>query len=455
MAAEVARRRLGTVRTRTTLAASLVVGVTLVVGAVALAVALRRVLVRNLDSTARAQAGDVAALAGQGALPAALAAPGEEDALVQVVDASGRVVSSSANLHGQSPIATFRPPPGRPQVRTISRLPIGDYPTFRVAGLTTSSAGGPVTVYAASSLEQVEETLTAVRRILVGGLPVLLGVIGVTTWLLVGRALHPVEAIRAEVADISAHDLGRRVPVPAVADEIGRLAGTMNQMLDRLQSSADRQRRFAADASHELQSPLASSRAHLEVALAHPDDAPWASVATDLLEENHRMERLVRDLLFLARGDEGDLDSHRRPVDLDDVVSFEVGRLRPGAEVVIDASGVVAAEVSGHADQLHRVVRNLLENAVDHARSRVTIELRGTGAEVELVVADDGPGVPVPDRDRVFDRFTRLDDARSRQTGGAGLGLAIAREVVEAHGGRVRVEDGPGARFVVRLPAAG
>jgi signal transduction histidine kinase len=284
---------------------------------------------------------------------------------------------------------------------------------------------------------------------------VLLGVIGVTTWLLVGRALHPVEAIRAEVADISAHDLGRRVPVPAVADEIGRLAGTMNQMLDRLQSSADRQRRFAADASHELQSPLASSRAHLEVALAHPDDAPWASVATDLLEENHRMERLVRDLLFLARGDEGDLDAHRRPVDLDDVVSFEVGRLRPGAEVVIDASGVVPAEVSGHADQLHRVVRNLLENAVDHARSRVTIELRGTGAEVELVVADDGPGVPVPDRDRVFDRFTRLDDARSRQTGGAGLGLAIAREVVEAHGGRVRVEDGPGARFVVRLPAAG
>jgi signal transduction histidine kinase len=241
-----------------------------------------------------------------------------------------------------------------------------------------------------------------------------------------------------------------------VADEIGRLARTMNDMLDRLQSSAERQRRFIGDASHELQGPLATVRTELEVALAHPEKANWPAAAADLLEENERMTRLVQDLLFLARADEG--SAAARPmarVDLDDVVLAEVERARAHARVPIDLSKVSGAEVRGNADDLGRVVRNLLDNAERYARTTVTVSLVTVGAVVELVVADDGPGVPDTDRDRIFERFRRLDEARSRNTGGSGLGLAIAREAVTAHGGDISVEAGrPGARFVVRLPAA-
>ncbi|MGH8991537.1 MAG: sensor histidine kinase, partial [Acidimicrobiia bacterium] len=236
-----------------------------------------------------------------------------------------------------------------------------------------------------------------------------------------------------------------------------RLAATMNAMLDRLESATERQRRFVGDASHELRSPLAALRADLEVALAGGDGhaGEWAHTARRLLGDVQRQEALVQDLLFLARADED--PTSRRPytlVDLDDVVLAEVERTRLGAAVSVDTSAVSGAPVRGQVEDLARVVRNLLENAVRYARSRVAVSLGVEDGVAVLTVDDDGPGIPPAERERVFERFARLDSARSRQLGGTGLGLAIARQVVVDHQGSITVEDWPGgARMVVRLPA--
>ncbi|MGH9034850.1 MAG: sensor histidine kinase, partial [Acidimicrobiia bacterium] len=251
--------------------------------------------------------------------------------------------------------------------------------------------------------------------------------------------------------------LDRRVPEPPVDNEVGRLARTMNAMLERLQRSAERQRRFVSDASHELRSPLASTRTTLEVALTHPETTTLAATAADALAETERMERLITDLLFLARGDEGGLMANPGPVDVDDLVTAETARVRSRARVTVDASRVSAARVSGVAGHLEQAVRNLLENAERHARSAVSVSLADDGEAVVLTVDDDGPGVAPEDRERIFDRFVRLDEARARDRGGAGLGLAITREIIAAHAGTVGVGDAPGggARFVVRLPGSG
>jgi signal transduction histidine kinase len=241
--------------------------------------------------------------------------------------------------------------------------------------------------------------------------------------------------------------------VPPEDDEIGRLAQTMNAMLDRLQAAADRQRRFVADASHELQSPLAASRTDLEVALAHPSSTAWPVTARDLLAQNDRMQRLVADLLFLARSDACPALTDPAPVDLHELVLAEATRAPGDDRVTVDVSAVEPAFVLGRAADLRRAVRNLLENACQHASSTVSVALRTAGDTARLVVEDDGPGIPAGDRARIFERFARLDTARSRTTGGTGLGLAIVKEAVERHHGLVRVEDSPsGARFVVTLP---
>lgn len=448
-------RRVGTIRARTTVAACLVVAVALAVSAILVLAVLRRSLVDNVDRATLARAQDIAAAVRQRSLPKKPAAPGEEDTIVQVIDASGRVRNASANFDGRDPIAVARPRSTRPERHTMSGLPEPDDTTeFRIVALRASTGAHASSVFVATSLEPVDESVDAVRRILVLGLPLLLVFVGATTWVVVGRALRPVEAIRSQVADFSSRDLSRRVPEPNIDDEVGRLATTMNGMLDRLQKFAERQRAFVADASHELQSPIASSRAELEVAVGHPATTDWSATAADLLDDNERMERLVRDLLFLARADDPGAAPSRAPVDLDDIVRTEVERMRIRARSRIVASPVSAVEVNGSADQLGRVIRNLLENADRHAESRVTVELHHADGTALIVVADDGAGVPAADQERIFERFTRLDDSRSRATGGAGLGLAIAKEIVEAHRGRILVESGEGgARFIVRLPA--
>jgi signal transduction histidine kinase len=255
---------------------------------------------------------------------------------------------------------------------------------------------------------------------------------------------------------ISAAALHRRVPDPPGQDEIGRLAATMNRMLARLEEAQAKERQFVSDASHELRSPVATIRQHVEVALAHPAGASAGELAEVVLAEDLRLERLVDDLLFLARADERRQRLVRRLVDLDDVVLEEATRLRATTGVRIDTGEVSAGRVVGDASQLRRLVRNLLDNATRHARSTVRLGLATTDeGTVGLTVEDDGPGIPPEQRQRVFERFVRLDEARAREAGGSGLGLAIVAEVAETHGGAVTAGDSSlgGARFEVRLPA--
>jgi signal transduction histidine kinase len=442
----------GSVRARMALLATLVAAIAVGISAVALLVVLRHSLERAGDDAAKTRAQDLATLATTGTLPELLTVPNDED-VAQVVDASGAVLAGSAGHTGRA-IATFAPEGAGPVVRTVRDVPDDHELTdFRVWAKQARARTGPVTVYIGTSLESVNDTIATVRRVLLFIFPPLLALLAVASWVLVGRALRPVEAIRAEVADISGRALDRRVPVPPSHDEIGRLASTMNEMLDRLQAASERQRKFVADASHELQSPIAALRTQLEVALAQPATTDWAATSSDLLAESRHMERLVRDLLFLARNDGEEAVRRIEPVDLDDIVLEEAARLRSTARIGVDASGVSAAPLCGNRDELTRLVRNLLENAEHHAESRVRIRLSAEGHEINLVVEDDGPGVPLAERERIFQRFARLDEARSRHNGGTGLGLAIVKEITERHGGTVCVETAaPGARFAVRLP---
>jgi len=458
------RLLLGSVRARATLAAVMVVGAALAVGSLGLLALLGRSLEQGVDVSARTQLEDVVALVRLGGhLPASLPAS-RADTFSQVVGPKGKVLSTTASLLGARPMSRLRPSPGPTVERTVPDLGIPEAEGFSdpegpylllARTVPPPRTGPPVTVYVAASLRSVVEATTTVGLALSAGLPVLVALVGGLVWVLSGRALRPVEAIRAEVADISGHDLHRRVPLPATRDEVARLAGTMNEMLDRLEAAAASQRRFVADASHELRSPLAALQASLEVSLAHPGETDWPSVATEALDEASRLQRLVDDLLVLARADEPGGQGRLEEVDLDDVVLAEARRLRPRSRVPLDLRRVSAGRVLGNADQLGRAVRNLLVNAERHASARVTLELELSGDQVVLVVSDDGPGIPEPDRERVFERFARLDESRSEDGGGTGLGLAIVREIVSRHGGTVNVADASGgARFVVRIPAA-
>ena len=448
------RRRgvgLGSVRARTALGAALVVSLACAAGALILVTVLSRSLVASVDLSVRLRAEAISSLLRSGALPAVLPKSGQEEtAFEQVVGPAGTVVASSPEVEGEGPILI----PGavaNGRTRTINHAPIEGDRSFRLLARTVSTPTGTFTIYTAGSLTDVDHSVAVVARGLATGGPVLLLVVTALTWMVVGRALSPVEAIRAEVARISTLALDRRVPEPAVADEIGRLAHTMNDMIERLSAADLAQRRFVADAAHELRSPLAAIHTQLEVGLAHADSIDWDVIAAEVFEDVARLRRLAEQLLALARA-EGPATS-RRPVDLDDVVLAELGRAKDTSRVVVDGSGVSAARVIGDRDQLHQVVRNLVDNACRHACGRVLVALRSEADTAVLTVADDGSGIPAAERERVFERFTRLDEARAADAGGSGLGLAIVRRVLTAHGGAISVEDAPvGASMVVRLP---
>jgi signal transduction histidine kinase len=445
-------RRWSTVRVRTTVVATAVVGVALVAAAIGLMSVLRQSLFDNVQLSARVRADDVVGLLEAGTAPTELVLEDDEqETLVQVLDAEGEVLVAAPASIAREPMPA--PAQGSRQ-RVDDLLARPGQPYLVVSEVVDDRPGARLTVVVARQLGPLERTLSSVLGLLVVGVPVLLLVVAITTWAVVGRALRPVEAIRTEVANISEAGLDRRVPEPSGEDEIARLARTMNGMLARLEASRDRQRRLVSDASHELRSPIATMRHQLEVALAHPEQADLPALGADLLSEDLRLQQIVDDLLLLARFDEGG-PVRRAPVDVDDLVVAEARRLRSRALVEVDATAIAPARVEADVSQLARVVRNLTDNAERHAAARVALKLGVEGTEAVLTVDDDGAGLPPEQRDRVFDRFTRLDGARARDTGGAGLGLAIVAEVVRAHGGRVVVGEAPtgGARFEVRLPA--
>lgn len=430
------------VRARTTLGAVAVVLATLLVGAATFVVVLRLVLLDGVRAAAQAGLDQASARVGD---DGAGVVRGYEDVLVQVVGEGGSVLA-----HGDD-----ADPPALPTADE-SRWSHDGERWLLVADDVDLPGGGEATLVYGVSLEQTDAAVGATVALLAVGVPLLVLVMGSVTWFVTGRSLRPVERMRAEVETIRAARPDARVAVPDTGDEIARLADTMNDMLDRLDRAAAGQRRFVSDASHELRSPIATLRQHAEVAAAHPERADVAELSDVVRSEALRLQDLVTALLELSRLDEGGL-GQRRPVDLDDLAFGAAARARAAGTVQVDGSGIAAARVLGDERVLAGVVRNLVDNAVRHADARVVVTLAAVGTDAVLTVDDDGAGVPTQERDRVFDRFVRLDEARSRDVGGAGLGLAIVRDAVRAHGGRVEVTDSPlgGARFVVRIALGG
>ena len=423
------------VRARATLGAMAVVAVALIIGAFAfigiLGSSLRDASTRTGESRPEELAARVEA-AGPDVVR------GLEDEIAQVVNRDGSVAAASDDA-----------PPAPLLVQGASPIMVDDE-AFIV--LSEELDDGRF-VLVGISVEDDGDAVGTVTGLLLVAVPLLVLLVGATTWVVVGRALTPVTRIRTEVESITADRLDRCVPVPSSGDEIAALAVTMNGMLARLDASAQAQRRFISDASHELRSPLATIRQHVELSQAHPEVTSATGLAGVVHEEGLRLEGLVDALLLLARLDEGAAIAHEL-VDLDDIGLAEVSRLRASG-IVVDGFGVGAARVQGDRRLLGQLARNLADNAARHAHGRVAIEVAARDGRAVLTVEDDGDGVPTDQRDRIFERFVRLDEARSRDAGGTGLGLPIVRAIAEASGAAVTVDASRwgGARFSVSLPA--
>ncbi|HUR77886.1 MAG TPA: HAMP domain-containing sensor histidine kinase [Acidimicrobiales bacterium] len=388
-------------RARVTAVASLAVAAVLLAAGAVTVLAVRQRLEGDVDDVAvtvlRELTPEVA-----GAKPTAtLVVRGDDDTFAQFVDRQGEVVTATANVEGAPAVVAGL------GLHTLKGAP-HDEARFRV--LARSVPGG--TLIVGVTLDDVDQSLGALRRTLLVVSPLMLVALAAVVWLVVGRTLRPVE-------------LANR-----------------------------RQRQFVADASHELRSPLTRIRSELEVDLSHPESADPLKTHRLILADAIALQDLVDDLLVLARSDAGGNVSRYETVDLDDLVLEEARRAQLGSMVTIDLSRVSGGQVRGDADQLRRVVRNLVDNALRHARTTLTVELNEERDAVVLVVTDDGPGIPAAEQQRVFERFARLDHARASRTGGTGLGLAITRDIVEGHGGTVSVdpEHDEGARLVVRWP---
>ncbi|WP_240747137.1 HAMP domain-containing sensor histidine kinase [Microbacterium sp. K24] len=442
----VAGRWWRSVRGRTTLGATLIVAVVLVVGAISFSVVLST-SVHGASQQAAEQRLDELAERGDG--PGRPGADGRdienlEDEFVQILGPDGAVRTASDDARdalGTTPL------PVDDDARTMT---IDGEPMLVVS----DDLEGDQTLVLAVSVEDDAETLTTVSTLLAVAVPLVVLLVAVTTWLVTGRALRPVTRIRQEVDGITAERLHQRLAVPDSADEVAALASTMNGMLDRLDAAATAQRRFVSDASHELRSPLATIRQHAELAQAHPGVTSIGELAEIVSEEGIRLQGIVESLLLLARLDEG-VTPHDEPVDLDDLALGEVRRLR-AAGLEVDGSGIAAARVSGDPRLLGQLLRNLADNAARHARGRIALGVTPVDRHVFVTIEDDGDGVPAAERERIFERFVRLDEARSRDAGGSGLGLAIAQGIAAAEGGTVLVDESRwgGARFVVTLPLA-
>ncbi|MEV0149367.1 MULTISPECIES: ATP-binding protein [unclassified Nonomuraea] len=443
---------LSSVRLRATAAATLVVALALGVAAAVLVVTLRGSLEASTDAEAarRAVAAAPRLINGVKAVRAeptkvGIAAPLDAEPGVEV-DVKPGVQPSEGAGEGVEAVR----PMGDPDVLVIggSGEPVAvtqwaQPGQYAVAALKVATVDGTSTVLARASRAGAEEALQALDGALLPGVPALLGVVAAMTWISVTRALKPVAAIRAKMADITARDLHQRVPVPRSGDEIAALATTVNGTLDRLETAVGTHQRFVADAAHELRSPIATLRARLEL-------APPSELTREALADVERLQALAGDLLMLARLDAGE-PVRTTSLDLGQVAFEESVRRGPEKEprVVVDIEPDVV--VRGSRGHLARLVTNLLDNARRHAETAVTVRVRPGDGVAVLEVLDDGPGIPPEHREAVFDRFTRLDEARARDDGGAGLGLPIARDIAGLHGGTLVAIDGG---FRATLPAS-
>ncbi|MDQ0646539.1 signal transduction histidine kinase [Microbacterium natoriense] len=432
---EIRRRGIRSIRARLTVGALLAVGVVLAGGALGTVILLGQLLTQGVAASVEQDLETIGEQLENGAVDIGDL---DGDVLVRVQGAQSAANDDDAE---QLPIVAED---------SVVRIVV-DGDAYLAASEETDA--GMLTV--ARPIDEVEAATATASGLLAIAVPVLLVVIGVVMWLVATRALAPVERMRRQVDDIDGAGLDRRVDAGR-DDELGALAATMNRMLERIEYAQTTQRRFVSDASHELRSPLATIRQHAEVAVAHPASTSVEELGGVVLDEGRRMQELVEGLLLLARLDEhGGREHPRAPVDLDDIALAEVQRLR-GMGVDVDGRRIGPGRVAGSEVLLGRAVRNLVDNAVRHAAGTVALAVVVSGPQVLLEVEDDGSGVPEEQREAVFERFARLDEARARDAGGSGLGLAIAREIARAHGGELSVSTGVlgGARFTLALPVA-
>jgi signal transduction histidine kinase len=442
-------------RARLTLLATALFSAAVLTGAVLLLYVQRSALTRVLDQSANKTANETARLIKEGKLPKTLPPTSGGVTAVQFVDRHDRVLIATPGADQSISIIT---PQQLVAVREGERPTVPSPTTdaqLRIFGRNLGSR----TIIVATDVTRVDDSVRILTRAALIGGPLAVLLMAFATYGVVALTLRPVAALRHGAADITAAGLDeQRLPVPDAKDEIHRLAVTLNAMLDRIDSATTRQRTFVGDAAHELRSPLASLRVQLEVAQRLGPTADWSTLINDVLVDVDRLDRLVEDLLTLARLDESGAAMHREPVQLDALVG-EVARGYSHARVPVVAS-TEPLTVSGDPEALRRVVINLLDNAVRFATNEVRVGIspvnRNGRAMARLTIEDDGPGIPEDERERVFDRFYRVQESRSRQSGGTGLGLPIVRDIVRNHGGRVRLvgrdDDASVLRAVVVLP---
>ncbi len=453
-------------RFRLTTLTSLVLALGLSVGVLGLGALFAHARTAELDDQLTVQMSTLQTLVDSDQLTQPLPVPPGSPVLAQVIDSAGTVLASSPSAGRVLPLL----PPA--SIGSMS----GDGPTstnetgfgagrLRVLVQPALLRNTPVSIVTAASLADLTSTLDQLRRVLFLVTPLTVLAAGLASWAALGAALRPVDEMRAAADTIGGSvdpELAQaKLPVPPSHDEIGRLAITLNLMLDRLRASSRQQQDFAADAAHELRTPLATLLAELEVARAREDAADWDGVAERAIAQAERMSVLIDDLLLLARAD-ADRLGQREVIDMTAVVASTLESDRwasgTGQVRVVGKVSEPPLDVQGDQAALERVLTNLLDNAVRHARTTVLVTLAAHAGQAELVVCDDGPGVPAEQLNMIFDRFYRVDPSRSRGAsgaGGAGLGLAIARSVVRAHGGAVTAAERPGGGLCVRvtLPA--
>jgi signal transduction histidine kinase len=430
------------------LSACVIVAVTLAFGGAWLVHGHRSSLTDGITANAELRADDIGAALLAGTLPADLTVPREDESLIQILDHSGNVVASSNNIAGETSIFVVTAPSEGFIHFTTDAVPIGEG-AFRIVGRRVNTSLGTFTIYVGYSLGSVDESVRSLTALLLIGLPLLVLVVGFITWLTTARALKPIETMRRDVESMTADKLHERVTVPIPKDEVRRLALTMNDLIDRIEQAQRLQNQFVENASHELRSPLASLRAQLEVSRANTSEIESGLTREHLLSETIRLQLLVDDLLDAAQISRS-RNAPKGIVDLDDVIFDVVQRIRVTTRHTINVGNVSAGQVRADRRQMERLVTNLVDNAVRHCVSVVSLGLAETDSHVVLTVSDDGPGIPQVDRQRIFERFERIDDGRGRREGGFGLGLAMVAGIARIHDATVAVTDNnPGATFVV------
>jgi heavy metal sensor kinase len=317
----------------------------------------------------------------------------------------------------------------------------------------------PIVIGVAAPLETVWQARRELLRVMILAGCGLVAISGLVGWFVTGRLLHPLGAMASKARQISAKDLSERLEVRNRHDEVGQLATTLNEMIGRLGASFEQMRRFTSDASHELRTPLTCMRSEVEVALQDsrtPEE--YREVLGSILEEVDRLTRLSDSLLTLAKLDAGHISLNLEPVDIAALLAEAADRIRVQAEakgITLDVRNAsVNCKVQGDARLLEQVLLNLLDNAIKYGGQVIDARARATGGEVRVTIRDSGSGIPAEHLDHLFERFYRVDKSRSRELGGAGLGLSLARHFVELHGGRIEVrsEKEKGTTFEVIVP---